>query len=446
MLLGTGTYAVAYRKCMRNKLLLFVGVLGLTILLASSPFTFGQSSSIATDTWALVGGTIYVSPSEAPILNGVVIIKDSKIVTVGRKSSVTLPRGLKVLDCTRLTITAGFWNSHVHFIQRKWADVSNIPAPELTSQLQDMLTRYGFTRVFDTGSKWENTRRLRERIESGEVAGPRIHSTGEIIFPKGGGPEQRILDVVGTMRLELPEVSNATEASAAAKKLLDEGVDGIKVYAASLGWPTVLLTEAEIAAAAHEAHLRGKLVFAHPQTREGLLNAVHGRADIIVHSIPNAGVLDDSMLTPMKKAGVSVIPTLKLWRHELRNDRTSQREQFVSSGVAQLRTWLASDGVVLFGTDVGYMDDDDTSEEFALMGEAGMSFRQILASLTTAPAERFGESVGLGRIAPGLIADMVILDKDPSKDVRAFAAVRYTIRDGRVIYEAKATRSPHLRP
>ena len=79
---------------------------------------------------------------------------------------------------------------------------------------------------------------------------------------------------------------------------------------------------------------------------------------------------------------------------------------------------------------------------FALMGEAGMGFRQILASLTTAPAERFGESVGLGRIAPGLIANMVILDKDPSKDVRAFAAVRYTIRDGRVIYEAKATRSP----
>jgi imidazolonepropionase-like amidohydrolase len=205
----------------------------------------------------------------------------------------------------------------------------------------------------------------------------------------------------GPCGLSYRKFSNAVEASAAAKKLLDEGVDGIKVYAASLGWPTVLLTEAEIAAAAHEAHLRGKLVFTHPQTREGLLNAVRGGADVIVHTIPNAGVLDDSMLTPMKKAGVSVIPTLELWRHELRNDRTSQREQFVASGVAQLRTWVASDGVVLFGTDVGYMDDYDTSEEFALMGEAGMSFRQILASLTTAPAERFGESVGLGGIAPG---------------------------------------------
>jgi imidazolonepropionase-like amidohydrolase len=242
------------------------------------------------------------------------------------------------------------------------------------------------------------------------------------------------------MRLQLPEVSNAAEAGAAARKLLDEGVDGIKVYATSLGQPPAVLSESEIAAAAHEAHLRGKLVFAHPQTREGLLNAVHGGADVIVHTIPNAGVLDDSMLIPMKKAGVSVIPTLKLWRHELRNDRTSQREQFVATGVAQLRIWVASGGVVLFGTDVGYMDDYDTSEEFVLMGEAGMSFRQILASLTTAPAERFGESARLGRIAPGFMADIVVLDEDPSKDVRAFAAVRYTVRDGRLIYEAKMIR------
>jgi imidazolonepropionase-like amidohydrolase len=145
------------------------------------------------------------------------------------------------------------------------------------------------------------------------------------------------------------------------------------------------------------------------------------------------------MLVPMKKAGVSVIPTLKLWRHEMRNDRTSQREQFVASGVAQLRTWVPSDGVVLFGTDVGYMDDYDTSNEFALMGEAGMTFRQILASLTTAPAERFAESARLGRLAPGFLADKVFLDEDPSNDVRAFAAVRYTIRAGRAIYPGQMT-------
>jgi len=383
-----------------------------------------------------VGGTAYVSPDGPPIKDSVILIQGGSIAAVGRRGSVKLPQGIEKIDCSGLTITAGFWNSHVHFIQRKWADAQSIPPAELTGQLQDMLSRYGFTSVFDTGSKWENTRRLRERIESGEVLGPRIHSTGEVIFPKGGAPAQHILDVLGTMQLQLPEVSDPSQASAAAKKLLDEGVDGIKVYAASLGWPTVVLNAPEIEAAAREAHSRGKLVFAHPQTREGLLNAVNSGADVIVHTIPNAGVLDDSMLAPMKKAGVAVIPTLKLWRHELRNDRTSHRAQFVKAGVDQLRTWVRAGGTVLFGTDVGYMDDYDTTEEYGLMSEAGMTAREILASLTTAPAERFGESSHLGRIATGLAADLVVLEGDPANNIRSFAAVRYTIRDGTMTYRA----------
>jgi imidazolonepropionase-like amidohydrolase len=92
--------------------------------------------------------------------------------------------------------------------------------------------------------------------------------------------------------------------------------------------------------------------------------------------------------------------------------------------------------VVLFGTDVGGVDDYDPSEEYVLMARAGMTVRQILASLTTAPAEKFGDSARLGRVAPGLTADLVVLHGDPSRDVRAFAAVRYTIRDGRLIYQA----------
>jgi len=70
------------------------------------------------------------------------------------------------------------------------------------------------------------------------------------------------------------------------------------------------------------------------------------------------------------------------------------------------------------------------------MAAAGMSFRQVLASLTTAPAERFGESKQQGRIAPGLHADLVVLKDDPSKDIRALAAVQYTLRAGKIIYRA----------
>jgi imidazolonepropionase-like amidohydrolase len=90
---------------------------------------------------------------------------------------------------------------------------------------------------------------------------------------------------------------------------------------------------------------------------------------------------------------------------------------------------------VLFGNDLGAVDDDPT-EEYIRMAEAGMSFRQILASLTTAPAERFRESWRLGRVAPGLDADLVVLKDDASRDVKALAAVRYTLRAGKIVHAA----------
>src|SRR5918911_1491623 len=111
---------------------------------------------------ALVGATIHPSPTDEPIEDGIVVIDDGKIAAVGSRTRVELPRTGQLLNCSGFTITAGFWNSHVHFFERKWANAATIPAPELSRQLEDMLTRYGFTSVFDTGSMWENTRRLRD--------------------------------------------------------------------------------------------------------------------------------------------------------------------------------------------------------------------------------------------------------------------------------------------
>jgi len=70
------------------------------------------------------------------------------------------------------------------------------------------------------------------------------------------------------------------------------------------------------------------------------------------------------------------------------------------------------------------------------MARAGMSFPQILASLTTAPAARFGDSDRVGRIAPGFAADLVVLGGDPATDLRALTRVEYTLRDGQIIYQA----------
>jgi hypothetical protein len=85
-----------------------------------------------------------------------------------------------------------------------------------------MLTRYGVTSAFDTGSTWENTRRLRDRIESGEIPGPRIRSTGEILVPKGGSLKPETLDVIGAMRVQTPEITDVEGALAARKKFLSK--------------------------------------------------------------------------------------------------------------------------------------------------------------------------------------------------------------------------------
>jgi imidazolonepropionase-like amidohydrolase len=413
-----------------------VGVLT-ALVLAHPDAAFGQELPPRGREIALVGGLVFPSPAQEPLPNGVVLVRDGVVVDVGSRESVPLPRGAEVIDCSGRAVTAGFWNSHVHFMERKWANAAEIPAAELAEQVEDMLGRYGFTSVFDTGSPWDNTRRLRDRIEAGELPGPRIRSTGEIILPKGGRPPDLVFDVTGRMHMRLPEVATPDEAREAARAHLDAGTDAVKLYAATWAPPIVAIPEGAIRAVADEAHRRGKLVFAHPSNREGLLNAVRGGVDVVVHTAPSSGPWDEGVLGPMKRAGVALVPTLKLWTHELRHDRTSSREAFAAAGIAQLRAWVGAGGAVLFGTDVGYMDDYDPGDEYALMAKAQMTARQILASLTTAPSERFGESARRGRIAPGQAADLVVLDRDPSHDVRAFGAVRYAIREGRVVYRAK---------
>jgi len=384
----------------------------------------------------LKGGTVYTSPAENPLPDGAVLIRSGKIAAVGPRDSVAAPRGAPSLDCSGRTVVPGFWNSHVHFIERKWADAANTPAPELASQLQTMLTRYGFTTVFDIGSFWQNTRRLRDRIESGEIPGPRIRSTGELLLGKGWSPPDVVLSTIGVMPFPLPEAGDAAEAAAVSKRLLDAGTDGLKFYAAAPFPPHAGLPSDVIRAIVGEAHRRNKPVFVHPTTRDGVLAAVEGGADVIAHTTPQTGPWDDAVLAAMRQARVALIPTLKVWKHLLRHDRDSLGEASVRTSTGQLRAWTSLGGVVLFGTDVGGIDDYDPTEEYALMGEAGMTFRQILASLTTAPAAKFGEPDRLGRIAPGLVADLVVLDADPARDPRAFAGVRYSIRNGRIIYSA----------
>src|SRR5438128_918279 len=86
----------------------------------------------------------------SPVDNGVVIIEGGRIRAVGRRGDVAVPAGTVTLDCAGATVSAGFWNSHVHFTQPVWDDAGSAPAERLAAGLRAMLTSRGFVRVVDT--------------------------------------------------------------------------------------------------------------------------------------------------------------------------------------------------------------------------------------------------------------------------------------------------------
>lgn len=168
----------------------------LTVALAASCLVLACNSGEAPtiearergEVLALVGGTIHPSPTQAPILEGVVLVRSDTIVEVGTREAVSIPADARLIDFEGMHLFAGFQNSHVHFSEAKWQDADSVRAEQLSLQLEQMLLRYGFTTVVDTGSELSQTVALRGRIETGEIRGPRILTAGAPIYPHNGVP------------------------------------------------------------------------------------------------------------------------------------------------------------------------------------------------------------------------------------------------------------------
>lgn len=378
----------------------------------------------------LAGGTVYTGPHEEPIVDGVVVVEDGVISAAGSRNAVRIPQTDETLDCSGCTVLAGFWNSHVHFFERKWANAAAIPASELQRQLHETFTRFGFTTVFDTGSQWQNTRAIRERIESGEIDGPRIFSTGEALVPPGAMPAAPVLAALGYVHFPTPEISDAAQAESAAVALLAAGTDGIKIFPSSPR--SGAMPPQAVSAAAHAALAAGKPAFAHPDTAADVLVAIRGGVNVVAHTTPRSGPWDDALIDEMRRREVTLTPTLAVWDALMRHDRISIREQFTQTAVAQLRAWHSAGGTILFGTDLGATDPDPAAE-YALMSQAGMGFTDILASLTIAPAKHFGVHSPCGRIAEGYQADLTVVGGDPARNVADLANVRYVLRAGKIM-------------
>jgi imidazolonepropionase-like amidohydrolase len=163
---------------------------------------------------------------------------------------------------------------------------------------------------------------------------------------------------------------------------------------------------------------------------EGTKVAIDAGVDVLAHTPEATEGIDEAMLRRMIAQHMTIIPTLKLFSHD--------------DDIAKIRgldfRFHQLGGTLVYGTDTGFLPDYDQSEEFRQLMETGFGFREVLAMLTTAPAELFHLSEREGKVVPGMRGDLTILSEDPASGrPETFTKVRYTIRGGKVIWDANQT-------
>src|ERR1700742_4178528 len=136
--------------------------------------SLGLVSQVGAADLAAVGAKIYPSPTAAPIEAGTVLVHDGRIAALGPRDKVKVPAGAQVIDGAGKVVTAGFWNSHVHFMPPPLLHGGQSSTAELNGVLDAMLNRWGFTGVVDLASLMDGTLPVRARIAKGEVRGPTI--------------------------------------------------------------------------------------------------------------------------------------------------------------------------------------------------------------------------------------------------------------------------------
>ena len=422
-----------FRERAKKRLTVLRPALATTLLLVA---TIGCARDLA-----IVGASVYASPDAARLADAAIVVRDGRIERVGPVRDVPIPDGTPMIDGRGTTVVAGFWNSHIHLIRPDVLDAASQPAATLEAALQRMLTRWGFTAAFEVVGIPGNAIALRQRIERGELRGPLLLTTDAPFYPQNGTPIY-VRKLYADNRWPSAEAATPEHARQRARAQLAAGADGVKLFTGAIvGGPADVLpmdsAVAEVVVA--EAKARGKPAFAHPSDVRGIEIALAAGVDILAHTTPADGPWPTSLVNKLKARGVALIPTLKLFEVELANlgvpGDVSLR--FARNAAQQLRSLANAGGTILFGTDVGYIEDADTTRELQLMAEAGLDWREILASLTTAPAARYGFAASKGRVAAGMDGDLVVLGSDPQRDPAAFADVRATIRGGVVLYRAR---------
>jgi imidazolonepropionase-like amidohydrolase len=411
---------------------------------------------------ALVGGMLLDGYEVPPLHHAAVIIEGNKIVRTGPASEIPIPADALIIDTSGQTMMPGLIELHAHLVILghgdyprwfKWLEdhKATYPIERIMEISARQLLMAGITSAVDLGSPLKESVRIREKIASGELPGPRMTMSGPWIIPRNAifPPYCQIV------------VKNANEAAQAAEANIKGGVDVIKAQGG--------LDYDELKAIADTAHKHNVKVHAHLYEEQAVRDAFKAGIDVLQH-VGSAGTppYSPELVKMIAASGRPVVPTAahRVWVYpatvdfperlqdpqlkrdfppdlyeELQNSfkdfhrlpyfQTNDRQQFY--GDESLKQWITSGAVVGMGTDNGTplnFHTDALWREAKVFVDHGMSPERVISALTRVGARILGKSNELGTIEPGKLADIIVVKGNPLFDIVALSNVEVVIKNG----------------
>ncbi len=370
-----------------------------------------------------------------------VVIEGAKIVRIepdgGDSGGSKYPQGAEVVDLRRYSAIPGMIDVHTHITYfwdrapgtnpRRQARKHPAVAVVLAEDNAKRTLAAGVTTIRDLNAAAGNDFALRDLIEMGKLAGPRIVAAGQGIGARPAPP-----GVEGIKKLVAERIA--------------AGSDVIKLFASEGGFENVsgkqTLSYEEMQAAVDAAHAAGKRIAIHSYGPEGFRDAVKAGPDSIEHGAD----VDDATLREMARKGIWFVPTVDHNRYYI--DAASEF-QFAAESADGLRDYIARNldtvrrahaaGVrFAMGSDAVYTMFGQNTRELEWLVKAGLSSEQALQAATVNGAALLAMQDRIGKVAAGFLADIVAVEGEPWKDVQsAIHGVRWVMKDGKTVVDQR---------
>jgi imidazolonepropionase-like amidohydrolase len=388
---------------------------------------------------------VWDGTADAPRQGWVVVVRGQRIEAVGPEKAIPAPAGAERIALAGTTLIPGLIEGHSHLFlhpydETLWDDqVLKEPLGLRVARAvahAAATLRAGVTTERDLGTEGalDNDVQLRRAIEQGIVPGPRLLTVTRAIVATGSyGPARSRYAIDPPQGAE--EATGEEAIARVVRGQIGRGADWIKVYA-DYGWgpggelrPT--FTERELEVLVATARGAGRPVAAHAMTAEGMRRAVLAGVETIEHG--DYGTLEVFRL--MRKHGVALCPTLAAGEAYVTYFDGWVKGRDVPNAAlaakrASFRAALDAGVTICFGGDVGVFPHGENVRELELMVEYGMTPLAALRAATSGNARTFHLDSSVGRIAPGMLADLVAVEGDPTREIGALRRVRMVMKGG----------------